>query len=317
MTKFNLEIFLNALNDQLNILIDSNISSPHELYDKFVTKFENVVDEFAPMRKASRKENKLRCRPWLTRGLLKSIRIKNKMYNNLREKPDTSQSHKYKIYRNLLNRLIKQAKVDYYHNVLKDNKNNSKKVWNIVNELVYNRKQKNSGPTKILTDIGCTITDPQAIAEELNKFFVSVGKRMAAKISAHDKPPDTQSNLNKIKKISNSIFLSPCTPQEVFNLITKLKDRKAHRTIDIETRFIKLANPVISTFLSNLFNVCLNTGVYPDSLKIAEVIPIFKKGCPTQTINYRPISLLCQFNKIFEKLLHSHLFLFDKVQSTQ
>ena len=71
------------------------------------------------MRKASRKENKLRCRLWLTRGLLKSIRIKNKMYNNLREKPDTSQSHKYKIYRNLLNRLIKQAKVDYYHNVRK------------------------------------------------------------------------------------------------------------------------------------------------------------------------------------------------------
>ena len=94
MTKFNLEIFLNALYDQLSILVDSNISSPHELYDKFVTKFENVVDEFAPMRKASRKENKLRSRPWLTRGLLKSIRIKNKMYNNLREKPHTSQSHK-------------------------------------------------------------------------------------------------------------------------------------------------------------------------------------------------------------------------------
>ena len=131
---------------------------------------------------------------------------------------------------------------------------------------------------------------------------------MAAKISAHDKPPDTQSNLNKIKKISNSIFLSPCTPQEVFNLITKLKDRKARRTIDIETRFIKLANPVISTFLSNLFNVCLNTGVYPDSLKIAEVIPIFKKGCSTQTTNYRPISLLCQFNKIFEKLLHTRIY---------
>ena len=83
MNKFNLEIFLNTLNDQINILIDSNISSPHELYDKFVTKFENVVDQFAPMRKASRKGNKLRCRPWLTRGLLKSIRIKNKMYNNL------------------------------------------------------------------------------------------------------------------------------------------------------------------------------------------------------------------------------------------
>ena len=142
MTKFNLEIFLNALNDQLNILIDSNISSPHELYDKFVSKFKNVVNKFAPMRKASRKENKLRCRPWLTRGLLKPIRMKNKMHNNLRKKPDTSQNHKYKIYRNLLNRLNKQAKVNYYHKVLIDNKNNSKKVWNIVNELIYNRKKK-------------------------------------------------------------------------------------------------------------------------------------------------------------------------------
>ena len=130
---------------------------------------------------------------------------------------------------------------------------------------------------------------------------------MAAKISAHNKPPDSQSNLNKIKKISNSVFLSPCTPQEVFNLITKLKDRKACRTIDIKTRFIKLANPVISTFLSNLFNAYLNTGVYPDLLKI-EVIPIFKKGCSTQTTNYRPISLLCQFNKIFEKLLHTRIY---------
>ena len=136
--------------------------------------------------------------------------------------------------------------------MLNDNKNNSKNVWNIVNELVYNRKQKNSGPTKILTDTHCTIRDPQVIAEEFNKFFVSVGKRMAAKIFAHDKAPDSQSNLNKTKKISNSVFLFPCTPQEVFDLITKLKDRKACRTIDIETRFIKLANSVICNFLSNL-----------------------------------------------------------------
>ena len=59
----------------------------------------------------------------------------------------------------------------------------------------------------------------------------------------------------KSQKISNSVFLSPCTPQEVFDLIKKLKDRKACRTIDIETRFIKLANPVISNFLTNLFNI--------------------------------------------------------------
>ena len=132
---------------------------------------------------------------------------------------------------------------------------------------------------------------------------------MAAKnLHAHHKPPVSQSNLNKIKKISSFIFLLPCTSQEM--LTTKLKNRKACRTIDIETRFIKLANPVIFTFLSNLFDVrvCLNAGVYPDSLKIAEIIPILKKGCLTQTTNYRPISLLCQFSKIFEKLLHTRIY---------
>ena len=93
------------------------------------------------------------------------------MYNNLRKKPDISQNYKCKIYCNLINCLIKQAKVVYYHNVLNDNKNNSKQVRNIVNELVYTRKQKNSGPTKILTDTGCTITDSQAIVESLINFL--------------------------------------------------------------------------------------------------------------------------------------------------
>ena len=60
--------------------------------------------------------------------------------------------------------------------------------------------------------------------------------------------------------------------------------------------------------MSDLFNHCLSEGVYPDSLKVAEVIPIFKKGDHDKTSNCRPISLLCQFNKIFEKLLHSRIY---------
>ena len=53
-----------------------------------------------------------------------------------------------------------------------------------------------------------------------------------------------------------------------------------------------------------MFNVCLSEGTYPDLLKIAEVVPIFKKGKRYKMTNYRPISLLLQFNKIFEKLLY-------------
>jgi len=62
------------------------------------------------------------------------------------------------------------------------------------------------------------------------------------------------------------------------------------------------------TFLSDIFNRCLSEGLYPDALKIAEMIPIFKKGDRDKTANYRLISLLSQFNKIYEKLIYARIY---------
>ena len=90
-------------------------------------------------------------------------------------------------------------------------------------------------------------------------------------------------------KNSNSLFLTPSCPQEVFNLIRKLKTKKARRTNDVETVLNKYANPVISKFLSNMFNVCLSEDTYPDLLNIAEVVLILKKGERSKMTNYRPI----------------------------
>ena len=92
-------------------------------------------------------------------------------------------------------------------------------------------------------------------------------------------------------KASNLIFLSPCSLQEVYNEIAKLKIKKVARTFDtdIETKFIKYANPVISKFMSDLFNFCMKEGVYPDFLKVAEVIPISQKMSQTKpqiTVQY-------------------------------
>ena len=94
----------------------------------------------------------------------------------------------------------------------------------------------------------------------------------------------------------------------MYNEIAKLKIKKATRTSNFENKFIKCANPVISKFVSDLFNFCLKEDVYPDSLKVAEVIRIFKKGEQDKTTNYRSISFLSQFNKIFEKLLYSQIY---------
>ena len=88
----------------------------------------------------------------------------------------------------------------------------------------------------------------------------------------------------------------------------KLKINKAKRTSDIEIRFVKYANPVISVFLSKLINSCISSGIYPDSLQVAEVILILKNGGRDRTTNCHPISLLSRSNKVFEKILYNHIY---------
>ena len=65
----------------------------------------------------------------------------------------------------------------------------------------------------------------------------------------------------------------------------------------------KVLNELVS-LIFDLFNLLVSEGVFPQYLKIARVIPIFKKGDKNKTINYRPISLLSQLDKLFEKMIY-------------
>ena len=151
-------------------------------------------------------------------------------------------------------------------------------MWKIVNELTYNKKRSRTLPSKLMSKDGTVIANHQTIADKFNKYFVNVGKSIANLIAAGSSNKSySNSYVWSSRKASSSIFLSPSSLQEVHNGIVKLKIKKATRTSDIETKFITYANPVISKFVSDLFNFCLIEIVYPDSLKVAEVIPIFKK----------------------------------------
>ena len=169
-------------------------------------------------------------------------------------------------------------------------------------------------PSKLITSSGHNLTDEEAIAEKFSSYFVNIRKSMADAVAL-----DLARNLNPLQQAKNRnlLFLTLSCPQEVFNIIKKLEAKKARRTLDV-TVFIKYANPVISKFLSNIFNVCLSEGTYPDLLKIAEVIPIFKKGERIKMTYYCPMSLLSQFNKIFQNIIvYSHLFIFNTIQSAK
>ena len=67
---------------------------------------------------------------------------------------------------------------------------------------------------------------------------------------------------------------------------------------------MKMCDEFFSTYLTKIQNISLLTGIFPDLCKLAKVSPIFKKDNPLDSCNYRPISLLPVFSKIFEKIIH-------------
>ena len=110
----------------------------------------------------------------------------------------------------------------------------------------------------------------------------------------------------------DSFFISPCTAEEISSRIQSLKNGKSSGPNSIPVKLLKILDLPISKDLAVLINESFLTGTFPEKLKIAKVIPIFKKGLATSKSNHRPISLLSVFSKIFEKL-HKRLSQFLEV----
>ena len=105
----------------------------------------------------------------------------------------------------------------------------------------------------------------------------------------------------------NSFFISPTSADEIEAEITKLKTGKSTGPFSIPVNILKTLKSVMIKPLETLFNASISTGIVPSNFKLANVIPVHKKGSQTCLSYYRPISLLSIFNKLLEKLMCNRL----------
>ena len=106
----------------------------------------------------------------------------------------------------------------------------------------------------------------------------------------------------------NSFYFSPVSEFEISSVISSLNCSKSVGPNSIPIYLLKILNNNISLCLSKIINDSFLHGIFPDKLKIAKVTPIFKKGSRTDKSNYRPISVLSIFSKIFEKLVYKRVY---------
>jgi hypothetical protein len=194
--------------------------------------------------------------------------------------------------------MIKEAKKNYFGNRLKENVNDPKKVWEISNEIVHNTNTS-SGQEISLTIDSKIIDNDKEVAENFNKFFVSVGSSVSSNFA-----PITI--YRQVPEIVSFQSFSHTTPEEISQIIKNLENPSAGYD-SIKTSFLKENSSFFSAFLSKQINMAFQSGKFPSVLKIAKVKPIFKEGDSSNPTNYRPIALLSIFSKIYEICIKNRL----------
>ena len=233
--------------------------------------------------------------------ILNSIRKKNNMYKNYLKSQSPTLKNIYLKYKNRLVTVIREAEKLFYANKLNEVKDNLSKTWKVMNEMC-GRNSQQKPITKIRVNDE-TIDDPQQMATKFNEYFTNIGPNLANNIPASAKRPSDFLKGN----FPNSMFLMPTNEFEVSDVISNLKNSKGKGFDNIPISLIKGCNAEFSSILAYLNNQSFNDGVFPDVLKVAKVIPVYKSDDIYSVSNYRPISVLTTFSKITEKLVCTRL----------
>ena len=180
--------------------------------------------------------------------------------------------------------------------------------WQMINNLL-NRNQKVKSAIKLHNDGGDIVSSNDEVSEKFNKYFSNIATNIKAKISV-SQPFDPGGQTKFLNNpVPNSIFLTPSTDTEIYDIIKAFKNKA---TLDTRIGALKAASNSVSFLnsMSTVINKSLEEGFFPTALKTARVIPIHKAGSKTEVSNYRPISLLSTFSKIYEKIMHGRVLNF-------
>ena len=277
-------------------------SSSNEAYSYFHEKIKDCYIKCFPEVRMSRKC--ARDKMWITRGIKRSSNHKNKLYKKWVCSRDPLDEKNYKSYLKVFKKVTLAAQMTYYKDKFDIRINTTKQLWINLNKVCSLNKNKTTTCINKMIFDNKEISEPSEICNKLNNYFCSIGTNLVQLLN-----PGGNIDFMKYTPYSNknSMFCSPVTPDEIVKIIQRLPNNKAPGMDGINSKILKVICNSISPPLAHIFNLSFTTGEVPELLKVAKVIPIYKKGERNQPGNYRPISLLSIFDKIMEKLMYKRL----------
>ena len=272
------------------------IIDPSLQVDLLIETILNIMSNFVP--------NKIiRIKPtepeWLNRDIKNMLKKQNRIYKKYR-KNGFKEIDKIPLdlYRKECAVAIAKSKQDYLcklGNKLSNNCTGQKTYWKIINNLLNKCKIPRIPPLLIANKF---VTSCKEKATLFNNFFVTQCQPFV--------------NTSKLPIFfpltAEKVDICGITSEQISNILLDLKVNKAHGPDDISIKMIKLCGNDLCIPLKLIFNNILETGIFPNQWKKANVTPVHKKDSKQLIKNYRPISLLPIFAKVFEKIIFMHLY---------
>ena len=204
------------------------------------------------------------------------------------------------VFKNKVKSTIDKAKSAYYKKVFNANIGNIRTTWKTLNNLMG---RCNTRSITCLLDHDTEIYDDKKIANLFNDYFTNIPIELDSKIEHTASDPTSFISVNLQSVLSE---FEQCTPLEVCSIISNLKITKESKN-SIPIQLIISNKETLSVVISDMVNRSIRDCIFPNSLKISRVVPIYKQGDPRIPGNYRPIAISHWLSKIFEKILYSRL----------
>ena len=266
----------------------------------------SCVDMHAPIKKLNKKEVKLRNKTWITTYICKLINQRNKLITGKKRQPSSENIKSlYNKFRNRISKDIKNSKKKYFNKCFEENKNNIKRTW-IGIKTIINTKTSITPKTAQLHVNGKIIDVPMDRSNTFSNFFVKVGPNMEIEIRRFNRTPKYYlKSRNQFHFLIIFDFID-----ELTKIINSFDSKKSSGPYSLLTKLLIMITDLVVFPLCKIINTSFRMGVFPDALKIANVIPVFKNGSTQEVNNYRPISLLSFLDRMIERLMHSSLYNF-------
>ena len=319
------------IDDVKNADFSFETDDPNENYSALINTFSLIVEKHAPLKKKIVRGNHA---PFITRDLRKAIYTRSKLRNKFIKNPTEVNEKLYKRQRNECVLTRKKSIKQYFSNITSKGIVTNREFWKTMKPFLTNKGCLDNCDIMLRGD-NKMITDDKCLAKLFNEYYINIVERSSGskpeKIVCHNedfdkrivlhniiKKYENHSSIIKIKNFmsvkshlnSNNSLASArqVTSNEVNLILKSLNTKKASGTDKIPTKLVKLASDFLSTPLATAINNSLASSKFPDIAKVVTVIPIDKKTDDKyDTSNFRPVSLLNCFSKIYENIIKCRL----------